>query len=114
MCFTGTSIMVTAVKVIMCFTGTSMLVTALKIIMCFTGTNMLVTALKVIMCFTGTSILVAAWNLLCSDAGADPEGGGQGCLAPPPPFSGEKNKGAKNHTHRKKNQNRTTMKQYTG
>ena len=33
--------------------------------------------------------------------GADPGGGGKGAL-PPPPFSGEKNKGAKNHTHRKK------------
>ena len=34
-------------------------------------------------------------------------GGGQGCLGPPP-FSGGKNKGAKNHTHRrKKDQNRT-------
>ena len=30
-----------------------------------------------------------------------PRGGGQGCLAPPPIFWG-KNKGAKNHTHRKK------------
>ena len=47
-------------------------------------------------------------------SGADPGGGGQGCLGPPP-FSGEKNKGAKNHTHRrKKDQNRTTTKQDTG
>ena len=40
--------------------------------------------------------------------------GGQGGLAPPPIFWG-KNKGAKNHTHRKKeDQNRTTTKQDTG
>ena len=30
------------------------------------------------------------------------QGGGQGGLAPPPHFLGKKNKGAKNHTHRKK------------
>ena len=38
----------------------------------------------------------------CPLSGADPGGGGQGGLAPPPPFSGEKNKVAKNHTHGKK------------
>ena len=41
-------------------------------------------------------------------------GGGKETLPPPPPFSGEKNKGVKNHTHRKKDQNRTTTKQDTG
>ena len=49
----------------------------------------------------------------CSNQARIPGGGGQGGLAPP--FSGEKSKGAKNHTHRKTNdQNRTTTKQDTG
>ena len=42
------------------------------------------------------------------------QGAGKGAL-PPPPFSGEKTRGAKNHTHtEKKDQNRTTTKQDTG
>ena len=41
------------------------------------------------------------------------QGAGKGALPPPPIFWG-KNKRAKNHTHRKKNQNRTTTKQDTG
>ena len=46
--------------------------------------------------------------------GADPGGGAKGALPPPPIFWG-KNKGAKNHTHRrKKDQNRTTTKLDTG
>ena len=38
---------------------------------------------------------------MTSISGADPGGGPRGPWSPPP-FSGEKNKGAKNHTHRKK------------